>query len=122
MTTKCDIFSFGVILWELVTGTRPWEELNEFQARSRMGISPRANQSEKVTHSRYVYPPFNSFIQIIYHVAMIHERLPLSSEEVGPTKCPAALRDLILSCWDDQDKRPSAAMVQEKLQELYICS
>ena len=27
----CDIFSFGVILWELVTQTRPWAGLNEFQ-------------------------------------------------------------------------------------------
>ena len=27
----CDIFSFGVILWELVTQTRPWAGMNEFQ-------------------------------------------------------------------------------------------
>ena len=31
VSTKCDIFSFGVILWELVTQTRPWAGLNEFQ-------------------------------------------------------------------------------------------
>ena len=34
ITAKCDIFSFGVILWELVVGKRPWEELNEFQVRN----------------------------------------------------------------------------------------
>ena len=31
VSTKCDIFSLGVILWELVTQTRPWAGLNEFQ-------------------------------------------------------------------------------------------
>ncbi|KAG1670201.1 hypothetical protein FOA52_014977 [Chlamydomonas sp. UWO 241] len=31
VSTKCDIFSLGVILWELVTQTRPWNGLNEFQ-------------------------------------------------------------------------------------------
>lgn len=31
VSTKCDIFSVGVILWELVTSTRPWMGLNEFQ-------------------------------------------------------------------------------------------
>ena len=33
VSTKCDIFSLGVILWELVTQSRPWMGLNEFQVR-----------------------------------------------------------------------------------------
>jgi serine/threonine protein kinase len=31
VSTKCDIFSLGVILWELVSQSRPWAGLNEFQ-------------------------------------------------------------------------------------------
>ncbi|KAG1679812.1 hypothetical protein FOA52_012724 [Chlamydomonas sp. UWO 241] len=31
VSTKCDIFSLGIILWELVTQSRPWMELNDFQ-------------------------------------------------------------------------------------------
>ena len=34
---KCDIFSLGVILWELVTQSRPWKGLSEFQVTARLG-------------------------------------------------------------------------------------
>ena len=30
---KCDVFSFGVILWELVTRMEPWSEHNPIQVR-----------------------------------------------------------------------------------------
>ena len=31
VSPKCDIFSFGVILWELITQSKPWDGLSEFQ-------------------------------------------------------------------------------------------
>ena len=34
VSTKCDVYSFGVILWELATQSRPWMGLNEFQVSS----------------------------------------------------------------------------------------
>ncbi|KAK4538476.1 hypothetical protein CDCA_CDCA18G4501 [Cyanidium caldarium] len=32
-----DVFSFGVILWELITGERPWEQLTQTQVVYRVG-------------------------------------------------------------------------------------
>ncbi len=32
---KSDVFSFGVILWELATRKEPWEGLNAMQVRGR---------------------------------------------------------------------------------------
>ena len=34
VTSKSDIFSFGIILWELITQKRPWDGLSEFQVLS----------------------------------------------------------------------------------------
>lgn len=39
VSLKCDIFSLGVILWELVTQSRPWTGLNEFQMIYQVGAS-----------------------------------------------------------------------------------
>ena len=31
ITEKADVFSFGVLVWECLTGREPWQHLNPFQ-------------------------------------------------------------------------------------------
>jgi serine/threonine protein kinase len=34
---KADVFSYGVVLWELLTGEPPWEGMNAMQVRGAAG-------------------------------------------------------------------------------------
>ena len=49
ISTNCDIFSFGVILWELVTQTRPWDGLSEFQVLGKGGHECQNKQHDGIS-------------------------------------------------------------------------
>jgi serine/threonine protein kinase len=38
---KCDVFSYGVILWELCTLQQPWEGMNAMQVVGAVGFQSR---------------------------------------------------------------------------------
>ena len=43
ITEKCDIFSLGVIMWELCTLSRPWEGIPAFQVSHTFSNCTRSN-------------------------------------------------------------------------------
>ncbi|KAG2488377.1 hypothetical protein HYH03_013066 [Edaphochlamys debaryana] len=84
---KADLYSFGVVLWELVAGTRPWKG---------MGPVPIAMQITML-HKRLPMPPRDA---------------PGSD----PMRWPPKLVKLIEECWDkDPQRRPAAAEVARLL-------
>ena len=107
ISTKCDIFSFGVILWELVAQKRPWDGLSEFQVRG--GI--------KVGHSYLcLIPVYCTYfdLQMIFKVSVHNARLDIPK---GPDQCPQAVASLITSCWENMpERRPSAEEVLRQIE------
>ncbi len=103
MTTKCDIFSYGVILWELVTQTRPW---------AGDGLLPPANAPFLSSAPSDTWAGLNEF-QMIYQVTVHNGRLDI------PDDLPPKLKALLTSCWVDQPaSRPSAGEIRAAIQAL----
>ncbi|KAG2450852.1 hypothetical protein HYH02_004686 [Chlamydomonas schloesseri] len=98
ISDRTDIYSLGVIIWELLTGCVPWAGFNA--------------------------------MQIAFAVTIMQERLPVAGllDETAPpgtggaTRCPPALRQLMLSCWEHEPaRRPSAAEVLRQLAVIEQC-
>ncbi|TKY53468.1 Serine/threonine-protein kinase CTR1 [Spatholobus suberectus] len=58
---KCDIFSFGVILWELVTLQQPWRQLNPSQVVAAVGF-----MGKRLEIPRHVNPEVAALIELCW--------------------------------------------------------
>ncbi|CAI8602035.1 unnamed protein product [Vicia faba] len=58
---KCDVFSFGVILWELVTLQQPWRQLNPSQVVAAVGF-----MGKRLEIPRHVNPQAAALIELCW--------------------------------------------------------
>ncbi|KAF7820251.1 serine/threonine-protein kinase CTR1-like isoform X1 [Senna tora] len=58
---KCDVFSFGVILWELVTLQQPWRNLNPSQVVAAVGF-----MGKRLEIPSYVHPQVAALIELCW--------------------------------------------------------
>ncbi|PNH11364.1 putative serine/threonine-protein kinase [Tetrabaena socialis] len=85
-----DIYSFGVCLWEMLAGARPWEGLSAVPIACQVTLMGR----------RLPVPPQN---------------VPGDS----PSRWPPRLCELLEECWDkDPDRRPAAAELAKRLLQI----
>ena len=59
---KADVYSFGLLLWELVAGATPYEDMNPIQAAFAV--------VDKVKHFDYLMTIFKSFIVQLFQLFM----------------------------------------------------
>ncbi len=97
---KADVFSFAVVLWELVTNKKPYEE-EQFESLDGTAVYSHLIRWRR----RFIFtpPPSHCACTEIYdHVVIDGARPKL------PAECPPQLSELIKKCWDtDPAKRPT---------------
>ncbi|XP_075097159.1 uncharacterized protein LOC107766684 isoform X2 [Nicotiana tabacum] len=67
---KSDLYSFGVILWELATGKLPWDNLNPMQVIGAVGF-----MNQRLDIPKDVHPQWASIIESCWHRNRSAERL-----------------------------------------------
>nr|XP_016443530.1 PREDICTED: serine/threonine-protein kinase EDR1-like [Nicotiana tabacum] len=82
---KADIYSFGVILWELATKKIPWENLNSMQVIGAVGF-----MNQQLDIPKDVNPQWASIIESCWH----------SEPQLRPTFLELVdnLKDLLRQC------------------------
>jgi serine/threonine protein kinase len=99
---KSDIFSFGVMIWEMVARTRPYKAFPGFEDDDE---APTVWNSELQKHA--------------VDVSLIAERLARGQRPLASAKCPAVLHLLMQACWvHDAPKRPTAADVLQMIRRM----
>ncbi|KXZ44505.1 hypothetical protein GPECTOR_66g233 [Gonium pectorale] len=92
-----DVYAFGVILWEMLSGCQPWKGMHLVQVRITPGPDPCTGS-----------------VQVAVSIKLHKLRLPM--DRISPQRCPPKLRGIIRTCWDaDPARRPAAAELVKKL-------
>ncbi|KAL5151178.1 Serine/threonine-protein kinase HT1 [Glycine soja] len=105
---KVDVYSFGLMIWEMLTGTIPYEDMNPIQAAFAVVNKTFLNDQ----HGRVVQ---TKLLTIGHSFGL---QLDKNSRPVIPSNCPPAMRALIEQCWSLQpDKRPEFWQVVKILEQ-----
>ncbi|KAF7822917.1 serine/threonine-protein kinase EDR1-like isoform X1 [Senna tora] len=101
-TEKCDIFSLGVLMWELCTLNRPWEGIPPERVRLTVVCSSVVLKKLQVLMFDYLL----STAQVVYAVANEGSRLEIPEGPLGK---------LISDCWAEPHDRPSCEEILSRL-------
>jgi serine/threonine protein kinase len=101
LAKPCDIYSFGILAWELATGGRLFPDMHYMQASTLACYRGSLRSCAFCVRTAALGPPGRclstfclSLVQIIVHVTQKGYRPPI------PPSFPPALASLVQRCWD----------------------
>lgn len=92
---RCDQYSFGVVVWEMLAQAVPWAGLSGLQACERGGACGTVWDRVACSQNARVHPS----PQVMFAVAVERRRPAL------PPGAPPALASLVAALWDDDPSR-----------------
>ena len=102
---KSDVYSFAIILWELLTRRIPWEGLNKEQ------IEVCVRSGERVRDSLML-------VILVFFFISLFQQLPLPTDD-GADPAKSILIELCRTCWHDNPAtRPPFSNISTKITSL----
>jgi serine/threonine protein kinase len=120
ITSACDMYSFGVIIWEMLSGSVPWHGVSVEEMKRNVTPPPHFPLPPPPPITRHTFHSFSPYFSPVetpptsFNIINFFKRHQLLIQILSgqrliiPPRVPPPLRDLLLQLWGPPHHRPTA--------------